>query len=327
MWGKRAGVPLVMILILPASLAFTACGVDFSPPWFAIPSSAIPTGYLFVVDSQGDIFLGASSVTQNASSISLLSNALMVYSYPLSAYIFALNPSSLLLKGSIYDNQSTIPTTSALVFNAGGTPIASITSSGSIYGKGIAVYANAQAGCPSDGIYCNTASGDIYTRDYYCDPSNWTCNYSDVLYEDCNDFAYDSDGYNLDVAGTCTDYNLCTTGDTTCPYTTFSDTCTGNVAYTNPVSGKTYYDTVREYVVDSTGKACVYTDVNVFSCSFSTSLGGPALTVCDGGKRTEVSVGCCRDADCLKIMRCADGNPYCDTFTYTCACGGIEHVT
>ena len=313
MWGKAWALIAMMLVLIPAVHAFTACDVNFEPPWFAIPSSN-GYDYLFVVDSKGDVFLGAQSASTGVSTIDSLSNALLVYSLTLAKLVFALNANYLQVAGNIVSKATSIPEVNAWVFKYGNTPIAAITSSGDVYAKGYAVYAGSDANCPPNERYCDTSSGDIYEKDYYCGSSNWTCTYTTRLYQDCNDNAYDSDGSDIDTNGTCVDYDLCSTGDTVCPYIVYQDKCTGNPVN---VSYATYYDTVREYVVDSAGTSCVYTDTNVYSCKYNvdpkTNEGSAEVTVCSNGKRTILSAGCCQDSDC-------PNNPYaiCDNGEWVC---------
>ncbi len=312
MWAKLLWA--VILLLLPTALAFMACDVNFNPPWFAVPSTTNPLGYLFVVDANGNVFLGAQNANTGISTITPLTNALLVYSNPLAKFVFAINDSNLQMTGSVFQLTSTIPESNAFVFKDGATALAAITSNGDVYAKGYAVYAGAHAGCPADTKYCDTTSGDIHIKEYHCDSTTWSCASTTSIYQDCNDNAYDSDGYNLNVAGKCTDYNLCTAGDTSCPSVTYYDTCVGNPV---TVGITTYYDTIREYDVDSTGTSCTYTDVNVYYCKYyvdpNTNEGIAYITVCDKGAETKVTGSCCTNTDCPNI-------PYttCDTGYWVC---------
>ncbi len=319
MWDKIRWVAIV--LLLPTALAFTACGVNFNPPWFAIPSATNPLGYLFVVDANGNIFLGANSVNTSVSAVNALTNALLIYSNPLSRFVFAINDNILQTEGNIFQESTNIPEANALVFRYGITPVAAITNTGDIFSRGYAVYAGSQAACPPDSVFCDTATGDIYKAHYYCDRTTWSCASTTSLYQDCNNSAYDSDGYNLSVAGKCTDYGLCTAGDTSCPSVTYYDTCVGSPV---TVGTSTYYDTVREYTVDSTGTDCTYTDVNVFACKYyvdpNTGTGTAYINVCDNGAETTVKGGCCTSTDCpnLPYAICDTGYWVCQN--HTCIC-------
>ncbi len=316
MWGKPWWLAVAMLTLLPYAHAFSACNVDFNPPWFAIPASN-GYDYLFVIDSKGDIFLGAHNASTGVSTVNQLSGALLVYSLALAKLVFALNMDYLQVMGNIVSHAPSIPETNAWVFKYAGTPVAAITSSGDVYAKGYAVYAGSDANCPPDERYCDTSSGDIYEKDYYCSSSNWACTYTAKIYQDCNDNAYDPDGNDLDTNGTCIDYNLCSAGDTSCPHTEYKDTCVGSIVR---VRTTMYYDTVREYTVDAAGTGCTYADTKVYSCKYAvdpkTGRGSAKVTVCSDGKRTIVNAGCCQDSDCPNV-------PYaiCDSGTWEC----IDH--
>lgn len=79
--------------------------------------------------------------------------------------------------------------------------------------------------------FCNTVTGDIEER---CD--DWTCidggcgdsgiDWLKGLVDDCEDTCTDSDGGQNEFSrGTVNDYELCMAGDTSCPYTPYTDYC------------------------------------------------------------------------------------------------------
>ena len=123
-------------------------------------------------------------------------------------------------------------------------------------------------------LVCDTGTGDIdrWCDDWYC--NSGTCKDSgnnwlrDNPYSDCSDTASDNDGGDKPkTSGTCTDYELCTSGDTSCPSTDYPDNCASTThleeyyPYSNDCTSKDYYCSDFEVAAtDSYGDDPTYTE-------------------------------------------------------------------
>ena len=240
---------LLPALLLPTIYALTACGVDFTPPYFEVNSLSGAT--LLLVDSNGNLLIPSSTINFNATVPTSLTDALILWSLGLGRPVMAFTQNEADLEGSIYENQTSLPDQNALLIYILGDLVASFTSSGDIYVKGTAVYSGAQAGCPADTTTCDVSTGDIYTYDYYCDTNTLTCTYNKILEEDCNTVTDSDEGNNPFIRGTCTVKGACSSGDTNCPIVEQNtDYCIDEY-------------TLREFYIS--GNTCVYNDIYCYT--------------------------------------------------------------
>ncbi|MFB6076258.1 MAG: LamG-like jellyroll fold domain-containing protein, partial [Candidatus Aenigmatarchaeota archaeon] len=154
---------------------------------------------------------------------------------------------------------------------------------------------------------CNTDTGDITEKDYWV-ASDFTCDWDwDAVVEDCTDDASEDDGGDVpETAGTCTDNELCSDGQTSCPSTDNPDNCDSTTQLT-------------EYYVSGTDCTSKTYDCNDFEVAASGDTSDDPTTTgtCTGGtgaecssntftttSQSDVTEGCIDSNDCPGGANC-----------------------
>lgn len=191
---------------------------------------------VLTVDSSGNLYIKASTVTENSASVPSSTNGLSISVSGTNELM--LNRTHAYLKGTI--NEGSVPSAGSndvLIKNAtNGVNLTLFNGTGYLFTLGTAVYNGSQAGCPSDTSdwVCNPSSGDIEYKDYFCNISSGDCAWRFVgnTKETCSDTCSDS-GDNWLNQDNITDCELCTDSHTTCSQdcSTLYDYCDGSTVY------------------------------------------------------------------------------------------------
>lgn len=221
------------------------CGVSFSniSYWFEGGNGAILT-----VDSNGNLYIGSSSLSISSDPESEFSNGVNMYGG--NDLRWAFNSSQGKVAGSISNDITSSEGADDILFknSSNGAELALFEgSSGDIQVRGTAVYDGSQAECTSDTAdwtcypQSSGGDGDMHYKDYFCDVSNsgGACDwgYGDEE-ENCVDSCTDY-GDSIWEKDRVVDKDLCTDGDTDCSQsdTTTYDDCSGDTVYEQKCDG------------------------------------------------------------------------------------------
>ena len=214
---------LLPALLLPTIYALTACGVDFTPPYFEV--NTLSGSILLLVDSSGNLLIPSSTINFNTPVSTSLTDALILWSLSLGRPVMGFTQSETNLEGSIYENQTSLPDQNALLIYILGDLVASFTSSGDIYIKGMAVYSGTEANCGPDGICAGMRCMHVYiTHGLYFAPPE-SNRYDNILFHgDYNTVYVHITGPpgTYTASGSCIETNSCTisSGGDNCTITT-----------------------------------------------------------------------------------------------------------
>ncbi len=234
------------------SVSFNVCDTEINEPWFIV-SENVTNKDILIVDSEGDIYFEGMDHTRALS--------LADKTFYISDFMYFNKLTSKFTLTNFLQNLSSVPTANSLVIqNRSGFNVTSFTEY-NVYTIGEGVYNGSQAGCLSDGNYCNlTNSNLVEERNYFCNMTSTktgACTYEILsTVEDCSlKLSVDTDnGENFTTAGVVYDFTSC--GDGVCINSSYADSCSGTTLteYFNLSSG-----------VSFTTKNCA--DQNTFYCS------------------------------------------------------------
>lgn len=211
--------------------SLSICGASVEEPWFMVNDSGTP---VFIVDSDGDMFFYGQSHPSSGSG----------GGFSFGSYYFDL--ASSVYPSGISHSLSSVSSSASGNLNfqgSDGSVVASFSSSG-ISTKGDVIAEGEQAGCSSDGWYCNGILRE--NRDYSCDLFGTTgaCGHSVVGSENCaTKTSFDSDASSSAylTSGTVRDFLSCDTSNpTSCTFNSYSDSCSGSLLTEYSVSGSSY---------------------------------------------------------------------------------------